>query len=278
MKPVDLLLISWNRREYLEKTIPNLLADPADFRLYCWDNASEDGAADIIASLNDPRVVKRHYSKQNVKQREPTLWFFGQAQNDVVGKIDDDILLPHGWTGRIAPIVRNNPKAGMLGCWIFMEEDWDEQLAKHKFVDLNGSKVFQNTWIAGQSFLARLEILKNYILPEGKGYGFPVDQFRMTSDGYINGYPLPILFAHNMDDPRSEYCLMNKTGKILEHSALTARHIGFASPQEYGQWIARDAKNILTESISRQIKVRRIQEDQSFQGKIRRKIFKYFHV
>ena len=56
MEPVDLLLITWNRREYVEKTLANLLADPADFRLYCWDNASEDGTADLIAELDDPRV------------------------------------------------------------------------------------------------------------------------------------------------------------------------------------------------------------------------------
>ncbi len=37
--------------------LANLLADPSDFRLYCWDNASEDGAADLIAKLDDPRVA-----------------------------------------------------------------------------------------------------------------------------------------------------------------------------------------------------------------------------
>ena len=59
MEPVDLLLITWNRREYVEKTLENLLADPSDFQLYCWGNGSEDGTADLIASIDDPRVEER---------------------------------------------------------------------------------------------------------------------------------------------------------------------------------------------------------------------------
>jgi glycosyltransferase involved in cell wall biosynthesis len=63
-QPVDLLLITWNRREYVEKTLSNLLADPSDFRLYCWDNASEDGTADLIASINDPRACRQTLLQQ----------------------------------------------------------------------------------------------------------------------------------------------------------------------------------------------------------------------
>lgn len=207
MAPVDLLLITWNRRGYVEKTLENLLASDADFRLHCWDNNSQDGVADIIASLDDPRVVKKNFATENVKQRTPTLWFFEQAKNDLIGKIDDDILLPDGWISKIAPIVRNNDNAGMLGCWIFMEDDWDESLARHKFVTLKEHEVFQNMWIAGQSFLARKEVLLRYIQPKNVGLGFPIDQYRMTRDGFINGFPLPIIYAHNMDDPRSVHYL-----------------------------------------------------------------------
>lgn len=274
MKPVDLLLITWNRKAYLEKTIANLLASDDDFRLYCWDNNSEDGTADIIADLNDPRVVKKHFSKTNVKQRTPTLWFFDQAKSDLVGKIDDDILLPNNWVSTIAPIVRNHDNAGMLGCWIFMEDDWDESLAQHKFVRLGEDDVFQNMWIAGQSFLARKKILEKYIYPENYGYGFPIDQYRMTLDGLVNGYPLPIVFAHNMDDPRSKK-YQNELG---EHAALTARVRGFNSSDEYGRWIAEDAKNILNDTLKTQLKKAYSQRDQTLIGKIRRKLGRTFLV
>ncbi|MEQ1546822.1 glycosyltransferase [Methyloglobulus sp.] len=278
MKPVDLLLISWNRREYLEKTIANLLADPADFRLYCWDNASEDGTADIIASLNDPRVVQKHFSKENIKQRTPSLWFFDQAQSDVVGKVDDDILLPHGWIERIAPLIRGNRNFGRLSCWNYMEDDWDEDLAAHKIITVDGVKVLRNVWVGGTSFLARLENLIPFIQSEPAGHGFPIDQFLMTKAGLINGYPLPMLFAHHMDDPRSKYCLMNNTGLVGEHDSATARHFGFTNADDYGKWIAADAQKILSDPFLLQFKRMRINRNQSLFGKIRRNVYFYLNI
>jgi len=272
MATVDLLLITWNRRQYVEKTLENLLAGNADFRLHCWDNNSQDGTADIIASLDDPRIVKKNFSTENVKQRTPTLWFFDQAKSDLVGKIDDDILLPHDWISTIAPIVRNNDNAGMLGCWIYMEDDWDESLAKHKFIKLGEYDIFQNMWIAGQSFLAKKEVVLRYIQPENKGYGFPIDQYRMTRDGFVNGYPLPIVYAHNMDDPRSKYYINRDEETLGEHAALTARVIGFKNADEYAKWIAEDAKKILTEPVKKQLKRVTLQRDKSLIAKVRRKL------
>ncbi|PCJ30688.1 MAG: hypothetical protein COA90_08545 [Gammaproteobacteria bacterium] len=276
MEPVDLLLITWNRRGYVEKTLENLLASNDDFRLYCWDNNSQDGVADIISSLNDPRIVEKKFSTENVKQRIPTLWFFEQAKSDLVGKIDDDILLPEGWISTIAPIVRDNSNVGMLGCWIYMEEDWNESIAEHKVLNLEGERIFQNMWIAGQSFLARKETLLRYILPESDGcYGFPIDQYNMTQDGLINGYPLPIIFAHNMDDPRSKYYINKNNGELGEHAALTARARGFVNVNAYAEWIAEDARNILIVSVKEQLKRAYIDGDQSLIGKIRRKLAKF---
>src|SRR5262245_4759531 len=273
IEPVDLLLITWNRREYVEKTLPNLLASKSDFRLYCWDNASVDGTADLIAGLDDPRVYHRHFAPENVMQNKPTRWFLENAQSDVVGKIDDDILLPDGWIERIAPLVRSEPRFGLLGCWIYMPDDWDETAAAHKIINVGGTRVFQNMWIAGQSFLARRKLLTDYLLPPDYGYGFPVDQSRMSLNGYIHGYPLPIMMAHNMDDPRSSYCLMNRPGGMGEQAAMTARKRGFDSPEAYGAWIAADARNVITEPLSLQLDRERIaRRDRTLYGKVRRKL------
>lgn len=269
-EPVDLLLITWNRREYVEKTLANLFASASDFRLYCWDNASGDGTADLIASLDDPRVVRRHFSPENVKQQPPCHWFFDEAEGDVVGKIDDDILLPDGWIERIAPLIRSEPRFGMLACWIFMPEDWDESAAAHKIIEVGGTRVFRNSWVAGQSFLARRGHLVRYT--QQGGHGFPIDQFRMSMDGLITGYPLPILFAHNMDDPRSPHCLMNRPGGMGEQAALTARMRGFETPEAYGAWIAEDARTILRESLDLQFRRRRLIKDRSLYGRIRRRL------
>ena len=77
----------------------------------------------------------------------------------------------------------------------------------------------------------------------------------MTADGLVNGYPLPIQFAHNMDDPRSPYCLMNQTGGGMgEQAALTARKHGFQTVEAYCNWIAADAAAILREPIETQLR------------------------
>jgi glycosyltransferase involved in cell wall biosynthesis len=254
-RPVDLLLVTWNRRAYLEKTLTHLMASASDFSLYCWDNASKDGTADLIASLDDPRVVRKHFSHENLMLRAPSLWFFEEARSDVVGKIDDDILLPEGWIERIAPLVRREPRFGMLGCWIYMPEDWDESVAGHKIIEAAGTRVFRNLWIAGQSFLARRAVLRRYIPPrEFSGYGFPIHQGWMTADGLVNGYPLPLLFAHNMDDPRSPHYLMDRSGGVGEQAALTARMRGFETAAAYRDWIVADAAKVLRDPVDRQLR------------------------
>jgi len=276
-QPVDLLLITWNRHEYVEKTLVNLLASKSEFRLYCWDNASADGTAKLIAELDDSRVVQKHFSRENVMQYQPTLWLLEQAKSDVVGKIDDDILLPEGWIEQIAPLVRAEARLGMLGCWIYMPEDWDEAAAAHKIINVSGARIFQNMWIAGQSFLARRSLLQNYILPPGSTYGFPIDQGQMTMDGYINGYPLPLLLAHNMDDPRSPHCLMNRSTGMGEQAALTARVNRFRTPDEYVAWIAADARRILRDPISLQLERMQRERDRSLFGRARRKLVRTVH-
>ena len=272
MEPVDLLLITWNRREYVEKTVAHLLADSADFRLHCWDNGSEDGTADLIASIDDPRIEQRHFSKENVMQRPPCLWFFETARGELCGKIDDDILLPHGWTDRIAPMLRSEPTLGMVGCWIFMPEDYDEQKASQNLVKVGEHEVLRVLSRAGQSFLARREVLKQHIVPPGRTHGFPVDQTAMSFAGMVNGFAMPLLVAHNMDDPRSPHCLMRRSKTIGAQAALTARKKGFTTPEAYAEWIAADARMKIGTPMREQLRRARLARDHSLLGRARRRI------
>ena len=270
--PPDLLLITWNRLEYAEKTITNLLEDPADFRLYCWDNASVDGTADLISSLEDTRICEKHFHKANVKQQEPCRWFFNRAKSDLVGKIDDDILLPHGWIERIAPMLRAESQYGMLGCWNFMESDWDDWLAELNTVQTKCGPVFRMTTLGGCSFLMRKELALKYLIPakDMLGHSIPIDRPKMALDGWISGIPRPPLFAHHMDDPRSEFCVKeDEKGRI---SALTGRSLGFQAVDDYAAWIAEDARQRLTLPFSKQLWELRIKYAKNIFWKIRQNI------
>jgi glycosyltransferase involved in cell wall biosynthesis len=264
-EPVDLLLVTRDRRRYLEKTLARLLADDSPFRLYLWDNGSRDGSAEILAGLEDPRVAARHFSRENRGQREPCLWFLDRGESDLAGKIDDDILAPPGWIGRIAPLLRREERFGLLGCWTFLPGDWEEALACQKIVELAGARVFRNLWIGGAAWLARKENLRRYLAPPGD-YGVPLDQYRMTADGLVNGYPLPLLIARHLDDPRDPEYREAGTGA----TSATAARKRFSSPEDYGRWIAADARKILTEPLAAQLARYRLRRDPTIWGTFRR--------
>ncbi|MDP8236579.1 MAG: glycosyltransferase family 2 protein [Candidatus Erginobacter occultus] len=262
---VDILLVTRDRRRYLERTLAHLLADDYPFRLYLWDNGSRDGSAEILAGLEDPRVAARHFSRENRGQREPFLWFLDRGEGDLAGKIDDDILVPPGWIGRIAPLPRREKRFGLLGCWTFLPGDWDEELARPKIVELAGVRVFRNLWIGGAAWLARKEHLRRYLAPPGD-YGVPLDQYRMTDDGLVNGYPLPLMIARHLDDPRDPEYREAGTGAL----SATASRKRFKFPEDYGRWIANDARKILTEPLSAQLARYRLRRDPTTWGTFRR--------
>jgi glycosyltransferase involved in cell wall biosynthesis len=274
--PVDLLLITWNRREYLERTLPTLLADPADFRLYCWDNGSTDGTQDLIASLDDPRVIAKELHPENIGQSQPFHWFLEKGTSDCAGKVDDDILLPAGWTERFAPLLREHPTLGMLGCWIFMEEDWDAAAAEINTITVGETPVLRMTSVAGHSFLARRDLLRRYAVADFAGHGIPIDRGKMTLDQFVSGIPLPASFAHNMDDPRSPYC-MYEVGQNTQ-CALTARRLGFNDRQAYGEWIASDARNRLVIPFQQQLRRMRLDGVPGLKGRVLRKVERYIRL
>lgn len=276
MKPVDLLLITWNRLGYLEKTLPALLRDPADFRLYCWDNGSTEGTAELIAETRDPRIAERHLHPTNVGQQPPWMWFLEKSSGDVAGKIDDDILLPTGWIESIAAIIRKDSKFGMLGCWPFMPEEWDEAVAKQNIVEISKERVFRCVRIQGHSFLARKEYLTRYTVNPSADHGLPVDQLSMSRDGLITGYPLPLLCTHNMDDPRSPLNIKTYSGKFGKDSSLTARTLGFETAKNFADWIAHDAHTRQATSFTRQLERALLNKDNSLMGKIKKKLLGVF--
>jgi hypothetical protein len=171
-------------------------------------------------------------------------------------------------------MVRKEPRFGMLGCWIFMPEDWNETVARKNVIEIGGIRVFRCVEIQGHSFLARKDYLARYRYPAD--HGLPVDRVRMSLDGLVSGYSLPLLHAHNMDDPRSPHNVKTKSGPLREDSALTARKRGFTSAEDYAAWIAADARHRQERPFARQLMWRRLQRDRSLVGRAKRKLLKMF--
>lgn len=235
----SLLLICHNRLGYLRRTLDNLLRISDDYRLFIWDNNSDTDVSDYIRSLRDDRIEEVVWHAENANQDLPVRWFLDKIDSDFAGKLDDDVLLPDGWTRSVLDVARASPKFGMLGCWIFMQDDFDPLVASQNYRTIGGHEIFAMTGLAGHSFLARSKVLRRYLYPTGwNGHGIPIDRDRMALDGFVSGHPLPMLFAHNMDDPRSEYYIPASDGSL---GALTARRLGFKTTEEYARWIRADA-------------------------------------
>ena len=268
----DLLLITWNRSSYLEKTIETLFSAKSDFRLYWWDNASDGLTRELHESLSDDRIAMRYRSNENVGQFEPFHWFMDNATGDVLGKIDDDILLPEGWIEQIGPMVQSDPRLGMLGCWIFMETDWDGTAAELNTTETAAGPVWQMTCVAGHSFLMHRRIADRFLMHSPFGHGIPLDRIQMALEGIISGIPIPPLFAHNMDDPRSPYCVgADDEGQL---SALTGRSLGFANAEQYSSWIAEDASTRLRVPYARQVRRLRLSQSHGIVARGKRALLK----
>lgn len=246
----SILMLSWNRREYFERTIAHLLADPSDFRLYLWDNGSTDGVADIVRKLDDPRIAARFHSGENVGQARPWRWFLDQARGDIAGKIDDDIIGEPGWMARFAAMLADEPRFGTLGAWVYQPEEWNPAVAEHKIRAVGGHRIFENPWVPGGIFLGRKAVLARFSSRDPALWGVPLDQAALCRAGFINGYPLPISFAHHLDDPRSPHCRMTRPGGWDEFAAYSARMRGFTGPGDYARWIAADARMILETPVA----------------------------
>lgn len=257
MKPVDLLLITWNRREYVEKTLKKLLANDDDFRLYCWDNGSTDGAADIINEARDERIVEKHFCPVNVMQQFPTEWFLNKSQNEIIGKVDDDTLVPEGWVDDISSLIIEHNKIGMVGCWTYWQDDYERNkdvIDRIKTVNVGKHSLIQNIVIGGTAFLVRKKLAIDYFNDKGQGYAFPIDRVKMTVDGYISGWYKPIILAEHMDDPRSAHCLMNKSGALGVSASLSAKRRNINDAKTYLDWIKNDVDNHMNTSVADQIK------------------------
>lgn len=244
-EPPSILMLSWNRREYFERTIAHLLADPSDYRLFLWDNGSRDGVADLVRDLDDPRIERRVLNAGNVGQAQPWHWFLENCRSGIAGKIDDDVLGEPGWMARFAGMLAAEPRFGTLGAWVYLREEWDAATARHKMRRVGEFDIFENPWVPGGIFLGRTATLRRFSPRKPDQWGVPLNQPAMQRRGFINGYPLPISFAEHLDDPRSPHCRMNRPGGWDEFAAYSARMRRFASPEDYGRWIAADARSVL---------------------------------
>jgi glycosyltransferase involved in cell wall biosynthesis len=202
---IDLIFLTHNRLEYTRLALQSVLANPEeDFALTIWDNASTDGTVDYLKSVKDPRLKDIVFSKQNVPQTTAVGQIWQASKADLLGKLDNDCLLPHGWLNVLTQAHQDIPEFGCVACWPFFADDFDHSRAKSKIQQFGRHQILRHPWTCGTGFLLKRRMFEEVQPLEGGGMtGFLI---KGALKGYINGFYYPLLFQDHMDDPKSSHC------------------------------------------------------------------------
>jgi glycosyltransferase involved in cell wall biosynthesis len=243
---IDLLFVSYNRLVYTKLALASVLADPSEeFFLTIWDNASTDGTREYLSSVEDPRIVRKVFSRENVRTYGAVKEVFSKSSADLVGIVSNDFLVTPGWTRILAKAHADVPELGKLSCWHLGPEFFDEARARHKIQMFGQHQVLRHPWTDGCGFVKLKTLRELGFGGIGRGLGGTDFDRRMALRGYINGFYYPLIYVEHMDYPWSEhYAFSDRFEEALEMSA-TAKSHGIRTIDDAKAWHQVVVGNIL---------------------------------
>jgi len=224
MSTTCLVLVTHNRLNYTKRCIDNILADKdSDFELHIWDNASADETPQYLKSLSDDRIKQVVLAKSNLGQTVAMNKIWSTTRTEFVAKLDNDCLVTPGWLRILTKAHRDSEHLGAVACWHFREEDFDENLAKHKIIEHNGHRILRHPWVCGSGFvMKRRTYLEMGPWEEGSpNIGTTGYFLKMALRGYANGWYLPFVLQHHMDDLFSPYRRYHDDASLQEGKTIT---------------------------------------------------------
>jgi len=244
---IDLVFITYQRLEYTKLALASVLADPAEeFSLTIWDNASTDGTVEYLQKeVSDPRIADIVLSKENVGQTAAVNEVWGRSNADLLGKLDNDCLVPAGWTRTLAQAHQDIEDLGVVACWHFFPDDFDYERAKHKIKTFGDHQIFRHPWTCGTGLLIKRSDFEEFGPIQEKA----TTQYwlNMATAGRINGFYYPLICQEHMDDPVSRYSKVRTEAGLREQAAVTAglQARRFESVQSLMEWRSEIIRNLL---------------------------------
>ena len=241
-----ILFLTFNRLYYTQKTLPALLesSNTISYQIRIVDNGSTDGTVDYLKKLSHPRIERIIYNNKNEGLVKPTKKFWKESNAELIGKIDNDILVPKGWIDKLVCAHQKIPELGVVGLCHFHKEDFNNEIVKKKVEILNGIYLRKQPWIGG-NYLIKSHYVKNIpgytqswkFLTKRKFHGFTKYQKKLSEQGLIHGYICDknknlILWEH-IDDPRNEHFQLNSnySNRLIDENII--------------EWYKQDATNLL---------------------------------
>lgn len=207
MKSIGIVYITQNRLYYVEKSLPQLLANTKlDFNLYVVDNGSTDGTLEFVSSIHDPRIKMLVRHRKNQKQTRPINWLWSVCTEDLVGKFDDDGLVPPGWLEDMSSVFdqRTELNLGAVAATNFHPDDVAKANYQKNIVKIGSREIVRQPHVTGACYIIRSEIVKKFgPLKETNGNNDWINfEWMLGKNGYVHGLAHPLVMVINMDDPR----------------------------------------------------------------------------
>lgn len=134
MKPDDgiaIVVLTHNRSHLIGKCVENVLLRTSDAtrEIVIWDNASADGTAEYLATIDDPRV-KVIQSEQNIGQSAYAR-AFRETTAPYLVELDDDVVnAPAEWDRTLLDAFVRLPKIGFLAA--DLEDDPHDEASRYR--------------------------------------------------------------------------------------------------------------------------------------------------
>ncbi len=274
---VDVLMITYNRPQYTRLALSRLLETADDsVRVWIWQNGNDEETVDLVRGLAaHPRVRQFHHSPENQMLRGPTNWFWSRADGRLLGKVDDDCLVPEGWVEALRQAHRDVPELGAISCWPFLEEDFVPERAGGKVQRVGRHQVLRNHWVGGSGYLMKRGVYEN-LGPLGEREAFSGYCLRAAGAGWVNGWYYPFLLMDHMEDPRSPNTRMKTETDFQKMPSLSSRRFGTPSLAAMRERASRAAAEVqeasldLRDYVGWRAQVRRIKNRLLRRGRIAR--------
>jgi hypothetical protein len=223
--------------EYTRLALNRLCETAPDYAgITVWDNHSEGVMRELLEGFaGHPRIERIIYNPTNDRLKGPTRWFWENTGDaEFLCKVDDDCLMPAGWCETLVEAHRDIPEAGVLGCWRFLDEDFDERLAQRKIQAFGRHRIMRNCWVEGSGYLMKREVVRRIGLLRDES--FTSYCTRAAAAGFVNGWYFPFLYQEHMDDPRVPHSAMRTEEDFHRLAPLSARTFKINTRQA---WIDR---------------------------------------
>lgn len=233
----DVLYISYRSPDYVRVTLPRLL-DTLSMRdrLWVWHNGKHEETLAAVREFTDhPNIYKFHHSPENLFVRGPTNWMWSSAEGRYLAKVDDDALLRVDWLDRLKKAHESNPKFGVIGCWRFLESDFDSHLSKSKMATFNGGVgLLRNLWVEGSGYLMKRECLDE-LGQLDPNQGFSSYCIELGRRGWTNGWLYPFVLQEDLDDPRGPNTMVRTDAELMSRLPLGAIKQGISTLEAWAE-------------------------------------------